>query len=93
MINYKNIEQASDLKRQIQDVENAICYFKNGMSVNAKFPFNVNTILNSLLDKRDNLKTDFMDKFGIDIDYDENDTLPNIAQRPPIPQDHIDKEV
>lgn len=90
MIDYKNLEFAHSLKKEVEQVENAILYFENGFKNNVKFPFDVNYILNVLRDKRLQLKNIFMRNYGIDIDYVEEKEFPNVAKDS---DQHIDKGV
>lgn len=89
MISYENLEKAHALKKEVQEVDAAIGYFNNGISMNAQFPFNPHYVLNVLQMKRSIIKDEFMDTFGIDIDEPVTVPMPNIATTPP----SIDKEV
>jgi hypothetical protein len=95
MISYENLEKAYALKKEIQEVDAALEYFRHGISVSAQFPFNPHYVLNVLQTKRIIIKDEFMDKFGVDIDYNENEPLPKVAQQQttPFPPEHIDKEI
>jgi hypothetical protein len=89
MISYENLEKAHALKKEVQEVDAALEYFRHGISVSAQFPFNPHYVLNVLQTKRIIIKDEFMDTFGIDIDEPITVPMPNIATTPP----SIDKEV